>query len=208
MKAPITVITATIPGREESLLTTLRSVYAQTMPVTEHLISAHTPDERMGMIQYVEAKNAVLDSVKTEWTAVLNDDDHWLPRHVETTYHALNVADVIYTWDAGGTRPQGPDCVVNDWPQDLLIHILERGNFIDGNMLIRTELLRDLGGWPVEWVGGGQYEGGHYEGSPANFEDWELNLRLAHRGAKFFCVPERTWVYNAQGGRMSRRLGE
>jgi hypothetical protein len=50
--------------------------------------------------------------VQTPWVAVLNDDDSWLPHHVETVLPHLHDADVVYTYDASGSKPR-VDC--NDW---------------------------------------------------------------------------------------------
>jgi hypothetical protein len=191
--APVTVVTVTIPGREELLAESIASIFAQTVPVERQLICAHlvtTTEE--AQVHYSAAKNLMLPAVRSPWVAVLNDDDLWLPNHVEAVLPHLTDADVIYTWDANGSRPR-VNC--NDWTAQAIGEQLEEGNFIDGNCLIRRKLLKKVGGFPTDWVGGGIGKGGHYDRSPACFEDWELFRRLLRLGARFRCVPVETWRY-------------
>ena len=185
--APITVLTATVPDREEMLGNTIRSVRAQTVPVAAHLIHSHDR-AGFGMTQYATAKNSLLRAVDTPWVAVLNDDDIWLEHHVETIRPYLAHADVVYSWDAGRTRPR-VDCT--DWPREKIVQHLNEFNIIDGNCLIRTRLLVKAGGFPVDW----DTDAGRYTGSPAYYEDWELWRRLVPLGARFVCVPVETWHY-------------
>jgi hypothetical protein len=186
----LTVLTVTIPGREALLAENIASVYAQAIPVRQ-LICAHKSAGEP-MVQYSAAKNDMLRAVTTDWVAVLNDDDYWLPNHLEAIAPELEHADVVYTWEASGNKPR-ENC--NEWSRERLRATWETTNFLDGNCAFRTDLLRRVGGFPVNWTGPGPWAGGHYEGSPARFEDWELFRRLCPLGAKFRCVPEETWVY-------------
>ena len=203
MAAPITVLTTTIPGRERMLVENMESVYRQSVPVARQIIDAHHPDETLGepMVQYSKAKNRMLPGVKTQWVAVLNDDDFWLPNHVEQIAPHLKDADVIYTFESGNTRPR---VNINEWTREQLIRQITFGNIIDGNSAIRTSLLRKVGGFPTDWVG--RYppgQGGHYRDSPAIFEDQELWLKLLAAGARFRCVPEITYHYRTGHDRIS-----
>jgi hypothetical protein len=193
--APVTVLTVTIPGRETAMLgENIASVYAQTLPVTRQLICAHLCTDGPAMVQYVQAKNLLLRAVQTEWVAVLNDDDYWLPQHVELLMGEARAADVIYSWETGRTRPR-IDANVNDWPRERLTRQLEEANLIDGNAMIRTRMLRRVGGFPADWVGDTPHNGGHYQDSPARFEDHELWRRIHAAGGQFRCVPVETWHY-------------
>jgi hypothetical protein len=189
MRVPVTVVTATIPSREQLLVKCLRSVYAQTVPVEAHLVYAQPPVPDMpAPVHCALMQNALLASVTTEWTMRLADDDQLLAHHVETLLPFLERADVAYSFDASGNRPR---LDVTAWPQDKLVSTLEHGNFIDGSAVFyRTELLRQVGGWPTEW------EDGRFAGMKAWFEDWGCFLELARAGARFVCAPEPTWLYN------------
>lgn len=188
----ITVITATIPGREKELARCMASVYGQTRSVGRHLIHAHADDGRPGMVQYSAAKNELLRAVETEWVAVLNDDDFWLANHIAEVELFLEGADVVYTWDAGRTRPRVD---VSGWSHLRLARQIIEGNVIDGNALYRTSTLKAVGGFPTDWVGGGPRDGGHFK-SGAVWEDQETWLRLIDHGAVFRCVPVETWSYS------------
>jgi hypothetical protein len=201
MTAPITVLTCTIPGREQLLAENIASVHAQSIPVACQLIHSHVDDPAVQpMVQYAAAKNALLPAVQTPWVAVLNDDDSWLPHHIETVQGELADVDVLYTWDASGSKPR-VDC--NGWSRGKLAETFAETNFLDGNCLIRLSLLEQAGGFPTDWAGPGPWEGGHYEGTNARFEDWALWQRLASIGARFRCAPVETWRCGDTPGRIS-----
>lgn len=200
MPAPITVLTVTIPGREDLLAANIASVNAQTVPVERQLICAHADWPGIEpQVQYASAKNALLPAVRTPWVAVLNDDDSWLPHHVETVEDHLKDADVLYTWDASGSKPR-VDC--SDWPHEMVADTFAATNFLDGNCLIRLSLLEQVGGFPTDWEGAGPWEGGHYRGTNARWEDWALWQRLVVLGARFRCVPVETWIYGKTPGQI------
>jgi hypothetical protein len=201
--APITVLTVTIPGREHLLAEQVATIFAQTVPVERQLICAHLPTtSEEPQVHYSAAKNSMLPAVSTPWVAVLNDDDLWLPNHVETVLPHLKNADVIYTWDAGRSRPR-MDC--NDRSTQEIADQLGRANFIDGNCLIRRKLLEKVGGFPTDWVGEKLGQGGHYALTKACFEDWALWQRICRAGGRFRCVPVETWRYRmgTPGGNLS-----
>jgi hypothetical protein len=194
MRAPITVVTASIPGREKSLSDTIASVYAQTVEVESHLVIAQSCSEKLpSTLHCARQQNALLPAVSTEWTMRLADDDQLLPHHVETVMPFFDGADVVYSWDANRDRPH-IDCT--EWSQARLVDQFDHENFIDGSAVcIRTTLLRKVGGWPTDWVGDGPLQGGHYKDTIIPFEDWACFSRLAKIGAKFRCVPQETWRY-------------
>src|ERR1017187_9815448 len=153
MRAPITVVTATIPGREALLGLNLASVYEQTREVEGHLVIAQSCSEGLRpQVHVARQQNLLLDSVWTEFTMRLADDDRLLPHHVETVLPYLDEADVVYSWDANNDRPR-VDC--SEWGQDRLVAQFEKENWIDGSAVcIRTDMLRLVGGWPTGWVEG------------------------------------------------------
>ena len=201
---PITVLTVTIPGREDILARNLRSVNEQTVPVMRQFICSHIPAARNPQVHYSQAKNDLLESVDTEFVAVLNDDDLWLPHHIETLAPYIHDSDVVYSWETGNTRHR-EDC--NNYSQKQIIERFENHPIIDGSCIFRTDLLRAVGGFPTDWEGPGPREGGHYKNSKANFEDWRLFQALSKAGARFTCVPSVTWTYSTDTpGRLSAVL--
>ena len=182
----LTVLTPTIPGRESLLAECIASVFAQNLPVEAHYVAARRRDGSVVQVHTAKQRNSVLTAATTEWVCALDDDDLWLPHHIETIVPALDGADVVYTLDVDAHLPY-EDCT--DWSQQQLINRLEPGNFIAAGAAIRREVLLSVGGWPTDW------QNGHYVGSPCFFEDWELWRTLARVGAKFRCVPVKTWQY-------------
>jgi hypothetical protein len=196
-RADVTVITATIPGREDLLKYCLGSVYNQTVEVRAHLVMAQSCTEGFPpQVHVAQQQNQLLKAVDTTWTMRLADDDQLLPSHIEALLPSMANADVVYSFDASQNRPRY-SC--NELTQREIVNRFEVGNWIDGSAVaIRTELLKAVGGWSTEWEGGKWSEGGHYIAIPRiNAEDWMCFYMLANQGARFVCVPEDTWYYGS-----------
>lgn len=171
----ITVITASLPSRAGMLAECVSSVAAQTHPPIVHLVAVD-----VGRRGSSAVRNRLLAGVDTPWTAVLDDDDVALPGHLAALRSVE--ADVVYTLPTvegrSGWQPVGP------FDPDRL----RRESYIPATALVRTALLRDLGGWRAVSV------------SPNGWEDWDLWLRALDAGARFAFVPEVTWRYRFHGG--------
>lgn len=168
MSSDVTFITATIPGREHLLAEAVASVKAQTVPAADHLIA----------IDYQlkggwRPRNLLASAVETKWMHVLDDDDLLNPEHLEKILEVAQGADVVYS-----------HCdVLGDAHFDLYNRpfdpgLLRRLSIVSHNALIRTELVLELGGW--------KNERGY---------DWHFWNRALDTGARFVCLPERTWKY-------------
>lgn len=162
----LTVLTPTIPGREELLVECKASVSAQTVPAFEHIVDLD--EELLGLAR---GRNELVKKCKTSWALFLDDDDIIYENYVERVLPYLEGADVVYTW-----------CDKNfDYPTDLPFdgEALRQRNVIPATACIRLELLREVGGYPTDVA----------------HEDWGLWLRMLDAGAKFVCVPEWLWSY-------------
>lgn len=166
--AAVTVITATMPGRERLLAEAMASVAAQTIKPTEHLIAIDYV-QRGGARVY----NLLADAVITPWLAVLNDDDVLYPQHLDALLAAGDEADVVYSW----CDVTGPDPWMT-YNQPFDPNVLRRTSSVSHNSLIRTDFLMRIGGWD---------EGKGW--------DWRLWVKALDAGARFAYVPERTWLY-------------
>lgn len=149
------------------------------MQPLHHLIVTDNDREGSAVV-----RNRGLNSVTTEYTAFLDDDDELLPHHIRVLYGwALKTgADVLYPecrivmngqdvpntpeWAGRPGRPFDPD-------------ILRQRSFIPVTTLVRTELAQAVGGF--------QY----VDGSP--YDDWGMFRAMLDAGAKFFHVPVLTW---------------
>lgn len=169
----ITVLTASIYGREDLLARNMESVRAQTVPVARHLVDQHDPESHGP----IESYNQLATLVDTEWFAILDDDNYWLPRHVELIEPYLEKADVVYSWDAAGTITK------KDPAPDAIGFFLKHKNFIDQSSAIRTDAFP------------GFTDKDEFEGDEM---DWRLWRTMARQGYRFACCPLPTWVYGVR----------
>lgn len=161
----VTVVTVSVPERAHLLAQAGASVQAQTIGPVPWLIRVDEP-QIWGPRHIAYQRNRLLDAVDTEWMAVLDDDDLFDPTYLERCAEHFHEAEVVYTYCRNDfNHPEGP----------FDAERLMRENFIDGECLIRTDVIREFGGYPVS----------------DQMEDWELFKRLAQVGARFVCIPER-----------------
>jgi hypothetical protein len=177
-KSELTLVTATLPDREEFRREMFATIMDQTMKPATHII---VHDTGRG---FVETVNFAVSQVTTEFFCLVDDDDLLKPHHVETLSNALNpFNDIVWTW----CEVQGRDWNPN---QGYEPGKLQTANYIPSNMAMRTSLWNRLGG----------YREGH--GHP----DWDLLKRAENFGASFLNIPEITWVYRFHDSNMSRRV--
>jgi hypothetical protein len=187
----ITVITPSIPERRRLLAQAMESVQVQISPFDAHLIRVQQPPKDVLSLVHISSQlNALLSAVDTEWVAPLCDDDVYLPDHVEKIQPYLKPdADVVYSWARDEYDENRVD--LSEVPPDKVAFLLGQRNFIRSTITIRTEVLRRIGGWAHE------YREGKFGGTGAEFEDWDLLIRLARAGARFRCAPFETWIYRS-----------
>lgn len=189
MRPGVTAVIPAIPPRvgDGKLNRALASVFGQTRPVDA--VSVSIDHGRTGSSAN---RNAALAGVQTEWTALLDDDDEWGPTHIERLMaHARNTgADLVYPWFnvPGGFDP---------WPhregRPFDREALRGENYIPITVLVRTELLRDVGGFRPK-------------GPPENpCDDWGTWDALLERGARFEHLNRRTWTWHWHGANTSGR---
>lgn len=168
----LTVVTATIPERAGLLTQAVRSVTDQALfRPAEHRIVYD--DARLGPAR---VRNAATATVATEWVAWLDDDDLWLEHHLATIApHLREDVDVVYTLAVIEGR-DGWDPQQDTFDPDRLRQL----NYIPlCGVVARAALVNSVGGFDPE----------------ATYEDHALWVRLLDAGARWRCVPSRTWVY-------------
>jgi hypothetical protein len=205
----VTVAIPSIPGREQLLARALESVAAQTTAPRRILVSTDT--ERHGA---ASTRNRLLRQVRTGWVAWLDDDDELLPNHLEVLIRGANdsQADLVYSYPEIIGVPD-PLAVCDDdgnvvtEPIDIQFGprqeqwLRERGNFVPVCYLVRTALLKQVGGFPEP----------HSVPVPASnnsggCEDSLALLKLLDAGARFHHVlGVRTWRYHVWGGNVGGR---
>jgi len=179
MTSKVTVITATIPGREELLERARKSVGEQTVQPYAHLIRLDT--ERSGG---AFTKNKLFASVNTEWFMVLDDDDFLLPQHIQTLLAHSEGYDIVGSWHEG----QNP--TYNRPLSEVIDHnnVLRHG--IPHTAIVRSELFSRLGGFAIQ--------------AAYDTKFWEDAVKA---GAKVNIVEQRTWVYDTDQSRPHESLG-
>src|SRR6185369_13856147 len=134
----ITVVIPTHPGREALLDRAVASVQAQSLAA---IVEIEFDRVRTGA---AATRNRALDRVATDWVAFLDSDDEFKPNHLRACARnaALTGADLVYPWfDCDGEDKIGMFGV----PFDRVG--LRRGNYIPVTVLVRTELVRKVGGF-------------------------------------------------------------
>lgn len=90
---PVTVCTATIPPRGALLSRAIQSVYHQTVQPEAHIV--HVDHRRRGGPAILDE---VIASANSEWVAILDDDDEFLPHHLETLWALIEQgADLAFS---------------------------------------------------------------------------------------------------------------
>lgn len=145
-----------------------------------------------------------------EYVAFLDDDDEFKPGHLTklVRYAEVTGADIVYPWFdlmRGGVlrndmkfllQDLGPETKVDPFGRRFNADALRRNNYIPVTALVRTELFRKVGGFPLP----------NSEAWPhKDCEDWGLWLRLLDAGAKFEHLPQRTWTWWHHGKNTSGR---
>jgi hypothetical protein len=127
-------------------------------------------------------RNRALGAVRSRWTAFLDDDDTFLPDHLEVLMeHAeATEADVVYSYFevVGGSDPLNALGKPFD-PDELMQH-----NWIPVTTMVRTELAKHVR-FP--------------EDDHLLYVDWLFLKGLVKAGAKFSHVPKVTWQWHHHG---------
>lgn len=201
-KRDTTIVIPTVPVRKPYLDRAVQSARDQTHECD--IVVRVDPEFKEGVFTGTAGRNrnAAMEVVSTTWTAFLDDDDVLHPQHVERLLETAEEhgADLVYPWFDGpqsvgvllvnGETPEGMP-----WSDSLKEVILSGTNFIPITVLVRTELVKQVGGFPVpeddDWPEWGN-------------EDWGLWVRLLKAGATFAHLDERTWTWKIHGAHLSR----
>lgn len=192
----VTVCIPSIPPRSDLLKRALKSVAAQTHPVTGLSIAFDIDKEGAG-----PTRSRALATVRTEWTAFLDDDDELKPRHVELCldWARATDADVVYPWfDVVNGGDPFPMFEGQAW-DPRAPHIFPI------TVLAKTEVLhaaaKKLGGFPAPHTIGRDDSGApsdHWSG-----DDWPFWLTVNELGHTISHLPKRTWLWHHDSGNTS-----
>lgn len=188
--APITVCTAHIPTRSHLLGRAIASVHAQTLLPQDHIISVDYA--RRGGPATLDA---AIWGARTEWVAILDDDDEFLPHHLQTLHSvALDTdADLVFSHfaytscgDAGHLERFRGVPFDNDNPRQTT-----------NVFLVKTQLAQEVGGFSAGFDPL-SYDVDH-TGNRIGY-DFAFIRKLAAIGANIVHTPEVTWIYHVEDG--------
>ncbi len=142
--------------------------------------------------ELAESLNLGLDIIETDFVLRMDADDRCHPNCVDMLRGLIWDVDIAYpsmTYMKEDGEPMGEGIKAQAFcPNRLLV-----GNYIPAQALIRTQALRDVGGWRDLEI----------------LEDWDLWVRLMRAGKKFKAVPEALYYYRQhEGGRNKVPLAE
>jgi len=191
MEIPVTVCIPTLPSRSKLLQRALQSVEAQTYKPAKVIVqedkegkgSAHT-------------RHKALMQVETEWVAFLDDDDEWMPHHLETLWTRKGDADLVYPYYKvkGGSDP---------WKN--LGKPYRRGSIIT-TILVKTEIAQAVGFLrgeatePAALQEAKERRRRGVGGRKSSGDDGHFATACHDLGAKIVHIPEITWIWHHHSG--------
>lgn len=183
----ITVVVVTVGTPRRSLLRrALDSVWAQTLQPDQVIVSQDNDRDGAPWV-----RQAGTECVMTPYVAYLDDDDEFMPHHLQALAGAIGDADLVFPWFevAGGTDPF-PHYFGVPWDDS-------QHRQIPVTFLARTDAIQRARGWLTDWtsVEAAEDPGTDPEGNRAG-EDYQLVRRLVANGAKIVHHPDRTWIYH------------
>lgn len=205
----VAVCIPTIPGREALLDRALTSVRAQTRPPDQIVVERDS--ERTGAWA---ARNRALARVKTDVIAWLDDDDTLKPQHLRACMRVLEQSpfrpDLVYPRPVmvGGVDPTAVThqgiFPTSPWglrfTEEHAAHIRHRGSFIPMTHLVRTDRVREAGGFRPGVHIQDPVVGPRYRG-----EDEQYLIDLLDLGAVFEHLDAKTWHWHVHAGSTAGR---
>ena len=185
-KADVTVCTATIPHRSDMLKRAVESVKNQTLQPMHHIVKLDK--DKVGGAAVMDQ---IVAEVKTTYIMPLDDDDEFLPNHIELLYTKITEtnADLVYPHfryalrgDGGHLeRFRGQEWNNNDPHQVPLTWIC------------RTDVFLECGGFSKD------YDPDSYERDNEGNRighDFLFIQRMAAANKKILHIPDITWIYH------------
>jgi glycosyltransferase involved in cell wall biosynthesis len=196
----VAVVIPTIPGRSASLGRANASIVAQRRQPDQVIVEWDL--ERTGA---AATRNRALAKVRTDFIAWLDDDDWLKPNHIITGMRELEADPAIDLLYPIPEMVGGPDPTATTyqgrfpvspwglrWDQELEAHLRKQGSFVPMTHFVRTDLVRQVGGFHDGYETESPIMGKRFCG-----EDEDYLVRLLDAGARFTHMPRKTWYWNA-----------
>lgn len=220
-RIPVSVLMSTYEKENPSYLDdALKSIFSQTaLPLECVLVlDGPIPDSITDVIdRYARSKlmpllcvqlaenrglagalNAGIEACRGEWIARMDSDDISIAHRLESQWAVICEnpdIDVVCSWHAEFDKDPESLLCVKKTPQkhELIIKGLKLRNVVSHpTIMIRKNILKDVGG---------------YRSNFGFLEDWDLYVRLAIKGARFFAIQEPLLKVRATYAQRVRRSG-
>lgn len=182
----VTIITATIPSRQELLSKAVESVQNQLVQPAYHLVQ--NDDNKIGGAAVLDL---LLEKTQTKYVCVLDDDDILLPQHIKVLTEAISSsdADLVYPWfryASSGNAGHLEQYAYQPWSNNDV-------HQVPITWIAKTESIKEVGGFSQD-----------YEANSMNLDgsghrigyDFILIKRLVAANKIIKHHPEITWIYN------------
>lgn len=177
----VTVIIPHHPERGHLLNRALNSIDNQMVHPRTVLIG-----KDVGSMGPSYVRNHLLEQTTTKWVAFLDDDDEFLPNHLQVLLKNSAEADVVFSlWKNVGGRGPKPEFAIR---HDL--NRLDAANYIPMTAMVRKSMIDHVGGFDLK----------------DRHEDWGLWKRIKAEGGRFERVMAVTWLYHRNSNRIPRYL--
>lgn len=189
----ITVAIPSIPPRSKLLSRALESIVNQTKPAAALSVAVDLRKEGAP-----PTRQRALNAVTTPYVAFLDDDDEFLPTHLEDLARHMEEtgADVVYSW----FKVVGRGGFIFDedpiFPSGHYLNEFDPENPIETTVttLVRTELAKEVGFRALD------------RGHDANTgEDYGFILGCVKAGANIRHLVKKTWLWHHDSGNTSGR---
>jgi len=132
------------------------------------------------------ARNLGIQHAQSDWIALLDADDAWLPDKLEEQIKLLN-SDVALIHSSARGRP---NCIS---PETTFTQLWRRNCILNSSVLLRREVFVQVGG---------------FDEDPAliGVEDYNLWLRIAAADWKIRCSPKELCIYTPGATSLSRQI--
>jgi len=181
----ISVVIATIPGRQNYLKRAVDSVFNQTMLPDEIIIEVD--NNRVGA---PITRDKAINKINNKYVAILDDDDYLLPLHLELLFNTIEKekADLVYpSWQNENNFVTHLDHIFGKEWNNNDVHQ------VPITWLAKTSSIKDVGGFSRNFdVNTSEFdEHGHRIG-----EDFNIIKNFVKYDKKIFHINVKTWVWN------------
>ena len=208
----VTVVCATMPGRENVLPNAINSVQRGIiLPKAIRVVGSLPAGTGPAPCPQCDAgwkRNTGAATAETEWLAFIDDDNIWLPNYLLALWPLMASGDydVVYGFDRG-IDVKDPSALSSGWHEnymrvditgmplnETLKYLGAKGwGVVDSNACVRTDVFRKVGGFAVDW------DGTAFASTGLAAEDQDLWTRIALDGGRFGCAPLDCWEYRGRG---------